>query len=114
MSQKIKVVSNAHLEGDTTPEEAYRQATEHITAIIKRLRMPLPGCSTQPSDKRVELHSNVTRPDFEAAVEKAKEYVRSGDIIQIVLSQRFSGELSADPLDIYRVLRTLNPSQVGS
>src|SRR5450631_4330603 len=110
MSQKIKVVSNAHLEGDTTPEEAYRRATENITAIIKRLRMPLPGCTTQATGKRVNLHSNVTRADFEASVEKAKEYVRSGDIIQVVLSQRFSGGLSADPLDIYRVLRTLNPS----
>jgi anthranilate synthase component 1 len=110
MSQKIKVVSNAHLEGDTTVEEAYRQATENIGAIIKRLRMPLPGCTAAPSGKLVELHSNVTRDAFEAAVETAKEYVRSGDIIQVVLSQRFSGELSADPLDIYRVLRTLNPS----
>lgn len=110
MSQKIKVVSNAHLEGDTTPGEAYRKATENITAIIKRLRMPLTGCTAPATGKRVELHSNVTRADFEASVEKAKEYVRSGDIIQVVLSQRFSGELSADPLDIYRVLRTLNPS----
>lgn len=110
MSQKIKVVSNAHLEGDTTPAEAYRRATENIAAIIKRLRMPLSGCTAPASGKRVELHSNVTRAEFEASVEKAKEYVRSGDIIQVVLSQRFSGELSADPLDIYRVLRTLNPS----
>lgn len=110
MSQKIKVVSNAHLEGDTTPEEAYRLATENITAIIKRLRKPLSVCSAPAAEKRVELHSNVTRDAFESAVEKAKEYVRSGDIIQVVLSQRFSGELSADPLDIYRVLRTLNPS----
>src|SRR6185369_9017055 len=64
----------------------------------------------KPSGRQVEFRSNVTRDAFEAAVEKAKEYVRSGDIIQVVLSQRFSGELSADPLDIYRVLRTLNPS----
>jgi len=110
MSQKIKVVSNAHLEGDTTPEEAYCRATENIAAIIKRLRMPLSGCTAPASGKLVELHPNVTQAEFEASVEKAKEYVRSGDIIQVVLSQRFSGELSADPLDIYRVLRTLNPS----
>jgi anthranilate synthase component 1 len=110
MSQKIKVVSNAHLEGDTTPEEAYRKAKENITAIIKRLRIPLSGCTASATGERVEFHSNVTQADFEASVEKAKEYVRSGDIIQVVLSQRFSGQLSADPLDIYRVLRTLNPS----
>ena len=110
VSQKIKVVSNAHLDGKKTIEQAYQDAAENIETIIKRLRMPLPAGNTHPSEKKVELRSNVSREDFEASVEKAKEYVRSGDIIQVVLSQRFSGELSADPLDIYRVLRTLNPS----
>ena len=110
MSQKIKVVSNAHLEAGSTPAEAYRQATEHIDAIIKLLRRPLPSGSTLPSAQRVELRSNVTRAEYEASVEKAKEYIRAGDIIQVVPSQRFSGELSADPFDIYRVMRTLNPS----
>jgi anthranilate synthase component 1 len=52
----------------------------------------------------------VSREAFEESVVKAKEYVKAGDIIQVVLSQRFSGELTVDPLDIYRVLRTLNPS----
>ncbi len=110
VSQKIKVVSNAHLDGNKTAEQAYEEAAANIEAIIKRLRMPLPTCITQPSPQKVNLHSNVSREEFEASVEKAKEYVRSGDIIQVVLSQRFSGDLSADPLDIYRVLRTLNPS----
>jgi len=110
VSQKIKVVSNAHLDGDKTTDQAYQEAAESIEAIIKRLRMPLPAGSAPPFEKAVELRSNVSREEFEASVEKAKEYVRSGDIIQVVLSQRFSGNLSADPFDIYRVLRTLNPS----
>lgn len=110
VSQKIKVVSNAHLDGDTSTEQAYRDATENIEAIIQRLRTALPSGTTPPSGKKAELRSNISKDDFESSVEKAKEYVRSGDIIQVVLSQRFSGELSADPLDIYRVLRTLNPS----
>jgi anthranilate synthase component 1 len=110
MRQKIKVVSNAHLDGDTSPEQAYGKATEKIESIIRRLRTPLPAETTAPSGKKIELRSNVTREDYEAAVEKAKEYVRAGDIIQVVPSQRFSGELSADPFDIYRVMRTLNPS----
>jgi anthranilate synthase component I len=108
--QKIKVVSNAHLDGSADPDTAYRQATEKIDAIVARLRTPLPAAASSGSGKQVKFKSNVTRSDFEVSVEKAKEYVRSGDIIQVVLSQRFSGELSADPLDIYRVLRTLNPS----
>ncbi len=110
MRQKIKVVSNAHVCEETTPEEAYSRATAKIDAIIARLRSPLPQQQISCSGKSVEFRSNISRETFEASVEKAKEYVRSGDIIQVVLSQRFSGELSADPLDIYRVLRTLNPS----
>jgi anthranilate synthase component 1 len=110
MSQKIKVVSNAHLDGSKTLEEAYCEATEKIEAIIRRLRTALPPETSSPSGGKVELRSNVTQAEYEAAVEKAKEYVRAGDIIQVVPSQRFSGKLSVDPFDIYRVMRTLNPS----
>jgi len=110
MRQKINVVSNAYLDGTISLEDAYSNAIEKINTIIAKLRAPLPVQSISRSGKNVVLQSNFIRDEFEAAVTKAKEYVRSGDIIQIVLSQRFSGELSADPLDIYRVLRTLNPS----
>lgn len=110
MRQKIKVVSNAHITDDTSTIEAYDRATEKIDSIIKQLRAPMPTHGESKNDKSVKFHSNISRSDFEASVEKAKEYVRSGDIIQVVLSQRFSGELTADPFDIYRVLRTLNPS----
>lgn len=110
MRQKIKVVSNAHIDEGITPQQAYLRATEKIEAIIERLRAPLAPSASAIPRKAVEFKSNITREEFEASVEKSKEYVRSGDIIQVVLSQRFSGELSADPLDIYRVLRTLNPS----
>lgn len=110
MRQKIKVVSNAHISEDVAPSEAYAKATEKINDIICKLRAPLPPQKAQSSGKPVQFLSNMSRKYFEDSVEKAKEYVRSGDIIQVVLSQRFSGELTADPLDIYRVLRTLNPS----
>lgn len=110
MTQKIKVVSNAHITEDTSPADAYECATGKIDGIIARLRAPLPPQSASPLREPVKLHSNIPRASFENSVEKAKEYVRSGDIIQVVLSQRFSGELTADPFDIYRVLRTLNPS----
>jgi len=107
--QKIKVVANAHLEG-VTADDAYLDAIGRIDALIARLKAPLPQQGTITGGKPVVLSSNMHRSDFEKAVEKAKEYVRSGDIIQVVLSQRFSAELTVDPLDIYRVLRTLNPS----
>jgi anthranilate synthase component 1 len=110
MRQKIKVVSNAHICKNISPAEAYTLATEKIDAIIKLLRTPLQTQKALPLAKPVHFISNISQSSFEESVEKAKEYVRSGDIIQVVLSQRFSGELTADPLDIYRVLRTLNPS----
>jgi anthranilate synthase component 1 len=110
VNQKIKVVSNAHLDGKKTAEQAYQDAAEKIEALIRCLRAPLSSGTTSPTGNTVDLRSNVSRQEFEASVAKAKEYVCSGDIIQVVLSQRFSGALSADPFDIYRVLRTLNPS----
>jgi anthranilate synthase component 1 len=111
MSQKIKVVANAHLDGSSTPADAYSQALAVIDALIAKLKAPTIHPQTdKKSGAQVNFSSNMQRQDFEAAVEKAKEYVRAGDIIQVVLSQRFSGDLNVDPFDIYRVLRTLNPS----
>jgi anthranilate synthase component 1 len=111
VKQKIKVVANAHLEGHATPEQAYADAIERIDALIAKLKTPtVPPVQIPPAGRQVLFAANMTQDQYEAAVEKAKEYVRAGDIIQVVLSQRFSGELTVDPLDIYRVLRTLNPS----
>lgn len=108
--QKIMVVSNAHLEGDLSPDDAYSQATKKIETIVRQLRSPLPTRKTPEERSHTPLAANVSPEDFMAWVTKAQEYVRNGDIIQVVLSQRFSGSLSSDPLDIYRALRTLNPS----
>jgi anthranilate synthase component 1 len=110
VSQKIKVVANAHLDGSTSPEEAYRNATATIDGLIARLKTPLPPAAPVQAGRSAGFTANVSKAEFEESVERAKEYVRAGDIIQVVLSQRFSGDLTVDPLDIYRVLRTLNPS----
>lgn len=110
VSQKIKVVSNAHLDGTLSPEDAYRQAVAKIDALIAKLKSPLPAGESGGSVKKMELVPNVTREAFEGAVLACKEYIKAGDIFQVVLSQRFSGELTVKPLDIYRMLRTLNPS----
>ncbi|MSM39213.1 MAG: anthranilate synthase component I [Geobacter sp.] len=109
--QKIKVVSNAHLDDGKSPEDAYREAVACIDALILKLKTaPAPPAPIPSAGKRVAFTPNFSREAFEAAVEKTKEYVRAGDVFQLVLSQRFSGELTVEPLDIYRVLRTLNPS----
>ncbi len=108
--QKIQVVSNAHLDGSQTPAEAYAAATTAIDALIAKLKGPLPPLPAGPKPQGLSWQANMAPEEYEAAVERAKEYVRSGDVIQVVLSQRFSGDLTVDPFDIYRMLRTMNPS----
>jgi len=110
LSQKIKVVSNAHVDGAASVDEAYAEALAKIDALIARLKTQLPVTAPTPSGKKTVLSSNVPREEFESWVTRAKEYVREGDIIQVVLSQRFSADLTVDPFHIYRALRTLNPS----
>lgn len=111
VKQKIQVVATAHLDGTQSLEEAYNGAVAKIEQLVKRLRSPLAQSSqTVPAQGAVGFSSNYTQAGFEAAVTKVKEYVRAGDVIQVVLSQRMSGDLTVDPFDIYRVLRTLNPS----
>jgi anthranilate synthase component 1 len=111
VKQKILVVATADLDNSPSHEQAYADAVSRIEALVLKLRTPVAGHSTtRPAERTVGFSSNISQADFEAAVEKAKEYVRAGDIIQVVLSQRMSGDLTVDPFDIYRVLRTLNPS----
>ncbi len=108
--RSLKVVVNAFLE-DGAPEEVYARAAQSIDAIVRKLTQPANlalvltenGAATVP-------RSNFRREAFERAVEEAKEYIRAGDIFQVVLSQRFEAEFTGDPLDFYRCLRFINPS----
>ncbi len=111
MTQKIKVVCNVHLPPGADPASAYSRATEQIEALIEQLRIPLPRLKNTALIEDTPMRANFSRDGFMAAVEKCKEYVRAGDVIQVVLSQRFTGDLgTTDPFDIYRALRTINPS----
>ncbi|PLY00642.1 MAG: anthranilate synthase component I [Desulfuromonas sp.] len=111
MRQKIKLLCNVHLQDGEDPAEAYRLATQRIDGMLEQLRCPLVyDCNESEGDGVQELEANFTRDGFKAAVERCKEYIRAGDIFQVVISQRFSGELQSDPFDIYRALRTINPS----
>jgi anthranilate synthase component 1 len=111
MRQKIKVVSNVHLGDFDDPGRAYDRAVTSIDGLVSKLRGDRPACrDIPPQPGGGELHSNFSRAEFEAAVLRCQEYVRAGDVIQVVLSQRFSGSLDVDPFDIYRALRVVNPS----
>jgi len=116
--QQIKVVANVHIPPTATDDDiatAYAAACFKIEAIIERLGQP--QSSTPLAYQQVlqnialgEIQSNVTKSQYMANVEKAKEYIRAGDIFQVVLSQRFEMTTNVSPLHVYRVLRTMNPS----
>jgi anthranilate synthase component 1 len=106
----MKIVANAYVDGDEN--KAYDGALTGINELCDALRQPVDRLliETHTDIESVEPQSNTELDEFHAMVEKAKEYIRAGDIIQTVLSQRFEAESSADSLDIYRALRAINPS----
>jgi anthranilate synthase component 1 len=109
----IKVVASARCdEGQGCLEGAYAEATAKIDGMIEQLQSPIKPLLLRSGDfrKNVEFESNMTREDFEEMVRRAKEYIGAGDIIQAVLSQRFSANNPLDPVDLYRALRFVNPS----
>ena len=111
VKHKIMIVSNARI--DKSPSKAYDEAVKKIDAIAGKLKKPAklkPIELSRETSSPVKAVSNMTKKGYESAVEKAKEYIRSGDIIQVVLSQRFKTTLNAPAFDVYRALRTINPS----
>ncbi|HEY9900516.1 MAG TPA: anthranilate synthase component I [Pantanalinema sp.] len=101
-----------HVRPGDAPETAYHEGCERIHAWIERLRAPL---SAEPLslDHRAEplaFTSTMTRDAFCAMVERAKEHILAGDVFQLVGSQRLSAPFPGEPFDLYRTLRTVNPS----
>ena len=106
-----KIVACAHTEKFATPEAAYDDAVarvERLSKIFKSARPVKPA--REASAKRIRLSSNMPREDFIEMVEKAKDYIKYGEAIQIVPSQKFSAVSDIDPLSAYRALRLINPS----
>jgi anthranilate synthase component I len=124
----LKVVCNAHVTDD--PNHAYDEAVEKIEELIARLRgnsgvgyrvsgvdkNPTPNTENQKPETKnqhptpVHVESLFSRDAYEAGVEKCREYILAGDAFQIVLSQRFKVNFTASPFDVYRALRSVNPS----
>ena len=109
----IKVVSHVRLDGDI--DQAYKEATDKVDELVSRLSQPLelpPGSLAPPPSQgnAAVVESNFTQPLYEEAVEKCVEYIYDGDVIQVVNSQRFSRKTDANPFQVYRALRGVNPS----
>lgn len=108
----IKVIAHCRLDGDI--DAAYRQAAFQIDAIVERLNSPTVRLPHQDIAAVLrtngQAESNVGREGYELMVEKIKEYIVAGDCIQVVPSQRLRRPTAVHPFNIYRQLRTINPS----
>jgi anthranilate synthase component 1 len=116
VDKTIKVVANAMLAGGAggqSAESAYRDACRRIDEVVTRLQQP-PLLGLGEIDPRgpvtITGDSNLTREQYEQIVVKGKEYIKAGDIFQFVPSRRIRIASSADPFDVYRALRIINPS----
>ncbi len=109
LEHKIKVISNAHIK--ESPKKAYQEAVGKIEGLISRLRRSASQKSKMKNERlKIRIRSNFTKEAFKKSVKRAKEYIKAGDIIQVVLSQRLETGITVCPFDIYRALRTINPS----
>ncbi len=107
----IKVVANVLVKG--SPEKAYEKGVESIEKLVGKLKKPAKGSILSGRDGKkthAAMVSNTSKNKYVEMVEKAKEYIKTGDIFQVVLSQRLSAVSSTDSFDIYRALRVINPS----
>jgi anthranilate synthase component I len=112
VAQTITVLVNAVIEPGISPAEAYENAVSEIERLVSLLEQPLEYRPvTVPTEyPNVPAESNMTREKFSANVVKAKQYITAGDIIQVVGSQRFTTPVKASALDVYRAVRSVNPS----
>ena len=107
----VFLVATALTDGDEAPEALWSDAQRRLDSMQHRLAEPTEAdISEADLGLDAEPRLRTTRGEFLASVDRAKEYIREGDIFQVVISQRFELDLTASPLDVYRVLRTLNPS----
>jgi len=106
---RLQLVANTRPSGD--PDRAYRDAVTAIEEMLARLAQPAPA--TAPLEHRngdVAFVSNLGHDGYKRAVEAAKEHIRAGDIVQVVLAHRLEATAAVSPFDVYRALRILNPS----
>lgn len=113
--QRVYVLESVPVAGlsDDEAGRAYDDAVSRVKSSVDDLARPLPYVAVEPpvaGETLPETKSSMPHGDYRRAVDVAKEYIRAGDIFQVVLSQRFDVDLKADPFDVYRVLRQVNPS----
>lgn len=109
VKNRILIISNTNVEAGQNLRSRYDLAQAKIHFLERELERGLSE-SEAAAPSQLELHSNISQELFEASVLKAQDYIRKGDIYQVVLSQRFEAEVDVDPFTVYRTLRYVNPS----
>ncbi len=107
LQHRIHLISNVHTKGDL--EAGYREATDRIASLEEVLKRPV-DIALKRGTSACEVRSNTVVEDYLEKVRRCKDYIVAGDIFQVVLSQRFETDVTVDSLDIYRMLRVVNPS----
>jgi len=112
VQQELTIVCNVVVEKGKDTAQLYTDAVQRIDVVVDKLGRPFPAKSFTPaaSGGSHQFTSNMDQSSFEGMVERAKEYILAGDIIQVVLSQRFHTRTGLDPFLLYRSLRHINPS----
>jgi len=110
LTHQIKVIALAYLGENDDLKALYNLACEEVNETIAELQRPMSSISEEAPFSLTDLESNFNSDDFNEAVRKAKEHIVAGDVIQVVLSQRFSGDVAGDDFTLYRNLRSINPS----
>ena len=114
VSKTIFVIAMARLDQGGTPATAYESAKQRVDHLVEQLSSPSEDlrCSDiqTAGDPTIDYQSNFAREDYQEAVRKCVEYIRAGDIFQVVISQRLELDITAPPFELYRTLRVVNPS----
>lgn len=110
VKHRVWVIRNVFTEGPGGLRAKYDAAIREIRRTRRLLERPLPPARSARRAGPLRVRSNMTKSRFTSAVKRAKEYIRAGDAFQIVVSQRFEARTNANPLEIYRALRVVNPS----
>jgi anthranilate synthase component 1 len=112
LKRRVRIITHLHLDAPDLEAE-YRHVQALIDEVSRELQHP-PKLPQEPApiedEEALRVHSNRTQEEFEQMVRRAKEYIRAGDIFQVVPSQRLSRHVNAAPFTVYRALRSINPS----
>jgi anthranilate synthase component 1 len=113
INKTVAAVAHAHVDPED-PERSYREAASRVDRLVERLQQGVADLQLTDIAPVGEVHrayqSNLAPGGYEQAVLACKEYIKAGDVFQVVLSQRLTTETRARPFDIYRTLRVVNPS----